>query len=544
MNVSLRARQRLAACFFALSSLLAHHFAAAQAPPQQWDRTLGGTGNDYARGIHQLSDGGYLVAGDSDSGLTGDKSQPSHGDRDYWVIRLDAAGNKLWDRRFGGSDTDELNAVQPTADGGFLLGGTSYSGASGDRTQPSRGFADYWVVKLDANGNKLWDRAYGGSGADALTCLRQTPDGGFLLAGASDSGPGGDRSQPGQGQEDYWVLRLDATGNKLWDRAYGGPDRDEPAALEITPEGGFVVGGTSFSGIGGDKTQPARGGGDYWVVKLTPTGAKQWDQTFGGSQYDKFFALGVAANSGYLLGGGSFSDRDGDKTQPNQGMEDFWVVKLEANGTRQWDRTLGGNAYDELHDLRPTPDGGWVLGGGSRSVASGDKSQPSRGVYDFWVVKLDHAGATQWEKTLGGNSYDELAALQPTADGGYVLAGYAASGISGEKSQASRGGGDFWVVKLGSVVAGTAAAASTATLQAYPNPARVRFRLPLPATAPRTGLQLTLLDATGRTVFTQALPTTPGSEVTVEPGAQPPGLYLLRLVGPAGYLATQRLQLH
>jgi hypothetical protein len=200
----------------------------AQVPVKQWDKDFGGSSsssNDLTS-LQQTTDGGYILGGFSDSPAGGDKTQPSQGSFDYWVVKIDAGGNKQWDKTFGGSSGDRLTSLHQTADGGYILGGYSSSGAGGDKTQASKGGDDYWVVKIDASGNKQWDKTFGGSNQDYLSSLQQTTDGGYILGGYSSSGSGGEKTQPSQGSFDYWVVKIDAGGNKQWDKGFGGSGTD------------------------------------------------------------------------------------------------------------------------------------------------------------------------------------------------------------------------------------------------------------------------------------------------------------------------------
>ncbi|MDQ3290167.1 MAG: hypothetical protein M3Q05_02640, partial [Bacteroidota bacterium] len=150
---------------------------AALAQNKVWDKTLGGSKPEKFEVMVPTSDGGYLLGGSSVSGISGDKSQPNKGKEDYWIVKTNNNGQKLWDKVYGGSDNDHLTAIVPTSDGGYLLGGYSASGVSGDKTQAAKGGTDYWLIKIDANGKKVWDKVYGGNEADNLTALISTPDG-------------------------------------------------------------------------------------------------------------------------------------------------------------------------------------------------------------------------------------------------------------------------------------------------------------------------------------------------------------------------------
>ncbi|MFN8923721.1 MAG: T9SS C-terminal target domain-containing protein, partial [Sphingobacteriia bacterium] len=329
-----------------------------------------------------------------------------------------------WDKTLGGSGWDELLSLQQTADGGYILGGYSGSNAdiAGGKSENSRGSYDYWVVKLDANGNKQWDKTLGGSGGDQLFSLQQTADGGYILGGSSWSAAdiSGGKSENSRGERDYWVVKLDANGSIQWDKTLGGSANDELTSLQQTADGGYILGGWSESDadIAGGKSENSRGVSDYWVVKLDANGKRQWDKTLGGSGEDVLNSLQQTTDGGYILGGWSLSnaDLDGGKSENSRGIYDYWVVKLDANGKREWDKTLGGSGVDALTSLQQTNDGGYILGGGSSSAAdiSGGKSENSRGERDYWVVKLDANGSIQWDKTMGGSGEDYLSTLQQT----------------------------------------------------------------------------------------------------------------------------------
>ncbi|TGE24803.1 T9SS type A sorting domain-containing protein [Hymenobacter aquaticus] len=531
---------RFTASALVLLGIIGGQQAAAQAPAKQWDKRYGGSAYDGLYALHQTTDGGYLLAGSSESPISGVKSQAKRG---YWVVRTDANGNKLWDKTFGGTSVATLCSVRPTADGGYLLGGTSRAGLEEDKTQPNRGGDDYWVVKIDANGTKLWDKTFGGTDTDVLQDLQPTADGGAVLGGYSSSGVTGDKSQPNYGAgSDFWVIRLDANGNKLWDKTLGTTEPEpQKVALCLTPDGGILLGTSSAAGINGDKTQSRKGGSDYWLIRLDANGTKLWDRTIGGTGEDYLYALAPTNEGGFILGGHSSSRAGADKTQPSRGDADYWLVKVDALGQFQWDSSLGGPNSDFLFSVQQTTDGGYFAAGHSYSGQGGDKSQALRGINDYWVAKLNPEGAKQWEASYGGSDYDFLSQARQTADGGYLLGGQSHSSQGGDVTQATYGAADFWVVKIGGTATATTAPKTAGLLHAYPNPAGRQVRLPLPADAPRAGLRLRLLDAQGRTVATQPVTATAAAEVPVTLGQPAAGLYLLRLEGPNGYLATQPL---
>ncbi|MBX7107606.1 MAG: T9SS type A sorting domain-containing protein [Chitinophagales bacterium] len=423
--------------------------AQISAPPIQWQNTIGGSYIDELYDVIQTTDGGYLLGGKSYFGASADKTEPGYGRYDYWVVKLDASGAVTWERSYGGDLDDQLNKVLQTPDGGYLLAGYSYSGNTGNKTTTAYGDADYWLVKLDNLGDIEWQQSYGGKGADWLTSLASTADSGFILGGTSGSGISGIKTEPASGQTDYWVIKTDSKGVLQWQNTIGGNRRDYLFAIEQTTDDGYIIGGQSWSPVSGDKTEAKIGGTDFWVVKLDSAGSIVWENTIGSNQTEAPKSIHQTPDEGYIIGGYSNSAGLKDKTEDCKGETDYWVIKLSAGGIIEWDRTIGGSHVEYLNDVALTNDGGYIIGGESLSGISGDKNEPSRGGYDYWVVKINSTGTIIWQKTLGGSGfYDILHAIRQCSDGGYILAGFSDSGLTGDKTEAGQGAADYWVVKL------------------------------------------------------------------------------------------------
>ena len=468
----MKSAKKVCAVFVVLGCVLAPAGLAqvSYPPPIEWQQSFGGDSTDVLNDLRQTADGGYILGGTSASRPSGNKTSPSFGQYDYWAIRLDAQGNKLWEQTFGGigdevwpHGMDVLESVQQTADGGFVLGGFSYSPPDGNKTSPRYGAMDFWLVRLDAQGHKLWDRSFGGTGEDFLSCLQQTTDGGFILGGDSDSPVSGTKTSPKFGGRDFWVVRLDANGQQVWDISFGGLPNglladDSVSCLQQTADGGFVLGGSSPSLPGGTKTGLNYGGTDFWLVRLDADGNVLWDQTYGGIYGDYLESLQQTADGGFILGGHSQSPAGGSKTSPSFGLVDFWVVRTDANGSPLWDRSFGGSGWDYLESVSQTPEGGFVLGGPSDSLPSGNKTSPNYhsatdwvpGFDDYWVVRLDANGDKLWDQSFGGSHSDDLGCLRPTADGGFILGGDSTSASGGNKTSPNWGNEDIWVLKLAS----------------------------------------------------------------------------------------------
>jgi hypothetical protein len=361
---------------------------------------------------------------------------------------------KHWDYRFGGLDYDGLTCFKQTNDKGYILGGYSYSGIGGDKTEDTKGTRDYWIVKVDSLGNKEWDKDFGGSDDDYLATLILTSDGGFLLGGSSNSGISGNKTQPTHGDHDYWIIKLDSLGNQQWDRDFGGNLSDGLGSICSTKDNGYILGGVSMSDSSGDKSAPSRGTADYWIVKIDSSGNKQWDLAFGGIGYDQLITLQPAFDGGYLLGGTSTSDTGIDKSEPSWGVDDYWIIKIDSAGIRQWDRDFGGTESDVLWSLQQTRDSGFILAGISGSDISGNKTTPLKQFpySDYWIIKVDSLGNRHWEKDFGGNNIeDDFGNVALTSDGGYLFSGTSYSGIGGDKTENNMGDEQGWIIKSDSL---------------------------------------------------------------------------------------------
>jgi hypothetical protein len=486
-----------------------------------WDQRFGGTSDDLLFRFHETSDKGFILGGMSKSPVSGDKTQANwdttNSQYDYWIVKTDLLGNKQWDKRFGGITYDYLYSVEQTSDAGYILGGGSLSGVSGDKTQPSWGMDDYWIVKIDSVGNKLWDKRFGGSNSDGLFALQISPDKGYILGGMSSSDVGGDKSEPVWGNSiDFWIVKTDSSGNKQWDKRFGGTHNDHLKSLELTADGGYILGGWSFSGMNGDKTQPnwdtTSGTSDYWVVKIDSLGNKLWDKRFGGTLADELYSLRKTADGGYILGGTSASQISGDKTEANRDSTlyptaDYWVVKIDSLGNKQWDKRFGGTGAEfELGEIILTNDNGYLFSGRSMSQLSGDKYENNLGAVQTWIVKTDSWGNKQWDKTIftTGNDYTSPNfgnAIQ-TEDGCYLTANSTIAGTGGYKTQSSQGANDYWIVKFcdSALINSTNPLESIHTkFEIFPNPFNSELTLRWKEVS---GVkEITLFDITGKVIL-------------------------------------------
>ncbi len=435
---------------FLFKLTLLFFFSASKVFSQEieWQNTIGGSGFEVLFSVQQTTDGGYILGGYSDSDISGDKTENCLGHYDCWIVKINEVGDVQWENTIGGNAYEILWSIKQTIDGGFIFGGWSASDISGDKTENSLGGYDFWIVKIDNNGNIQWQNTIGGNNTDELRSIQQTTDGGYILGGRSISNISADKSEDNCGNYDYWMIKTDSIGNIQWQNTIGGNSDEAFYALLQTTDGGYVLGGSSSSNIFCDKTENSLGLDDYWIVKTDSSGIILWQNTIGGTGSDRLSSVYQTSDGGYILGGWSDSNISGDKTENCLGLADFWIVKTDSLGNIQWQNTIGGSDVDELYSLQQTLDGGYILGGYSYSNISGDKTENSTIAGDYWFLKTDESGNIQWQNTLGSNIQDWLRSIQQTSDGEYILGGSSNSDADGDKNENQIGFSDYWVLKL------------------------------------------------------------------------------------------------
>lgn len=346
----------------------------------------------------------------------------------------------LWEKTLGGKQSEYLFDAIATPDYGFILAGSSISPKGGTKADDGRGNYDYWLWKMNEKGGMEWQKSYGGSGFDYLQSIQMTSDGGYILGGISDSDIGGDKKAAARGDFDFWILRLDPKGNELWQRTIGGNGQEKLHSINKTPDGGYIIGGTSSSDTSlltpegkedkWGKKAPSKGNLDIWIIKLNAQGDMVWQKTYGGQYADELKAITPTKDGGYIVGCYSNSPKSEDKAKDNFGEGDFWILKLNHNGDIDWEKTIGGSQDDNLFALIPTQDGGYLAGGNSNSGADHSKTKSNGKGTDFWVVKLDQAGTIEWQETYDYGKLDILTSIIENPDGTFMLGGYAQSEVS------------------------------------------------------------------------------------------------------------------
>jgi parallel beta-helix repeat protein len=355
-----------------------------------WNKTYGGTGSDYAYSAVQTSDGGYALAGGTNSS--------GAGNYDFWLVKTDSAGIMQWNETYGGTGFDSAYTVVQTVDGGYVIVGSTMSFGAGG--------SDSWLVKTDSSGIMQWNKTYGGKNYDFGIRVIQTSDGGYALAGQAQSF--------GAGGGDFWLVKTDSSGVMQWNKTYGGTNSDYPNAMIQTTDGGYALAGSVGSLF------PSY---DSWLVKTDSSGIMQWNKTYGGTNYDVTWSVVQTADGGYALGG-YISDDAGDV--------DMQLVNTDSSGNMLWNKTYGEADAEGAFSMVRTSDGGFALAGITNSSGAGN--------YDSCLVKTDSTGNMKWNKTYGGISLDTTFSVIQTSDLGFALAGATVSYGAGKE--------DFWLIKF------------------------------------------------------------------------------------------------
>lgn len=347
--------------------------------------------SDYIFAVRHTPGGHYLIAG-------GTESLGAYYYYDLWILDLKPDGTIAWQKIYDGVRWNRARDLYCTAGGGFVVLAETGSPVSAED--------DMWLLRLDAAGNVVWEKIYGGPDMEQPRAIRQTADGGYVLVGDTDSF--------GAGGVDAWVLKLDEAGGVVWQKTYGEAAGEYIEAIEQTADGGYILAGhISSYGAGAE---------DGWLIELDAAGSVVWQKTYGGAANEEFWAVRPTADGGYVAAGYvNFLE---------VGSWDTWVVKLDAGGNVTWQKTYGGPDMDYAVAIAQTGDGGYVVAGNTESFGAGYS--------DSWLLKLNPDGSLAWQKTYGGPDEDTFQAMDDVGDGGYVLTGLTAS--FGERG--------LWVLKV------------------------------------------------------------------------------------------------
>jgi len=400
-----------------LMSVLFFVFAEAySADPVTWSKIYGGSSTDYFEDICPTSDGGYIATGWTNSYGRG---------KDVWVVKLDSIGNILWQKAYGTSGSEEArtpHSIQQAPDGGYIVAANN---------------GDFWILKLDSTGELEWQKKYGGAKSDFAWAVQNTDDGGYVVAGTTFSY---NASNGSVFDADVWVLRLDTSGNVVWEKSYGGAGSyqfDMAFAIKQTFDGGFIVSAYTYAW----STTPYF---SAWVLKLYADGEIEWQKAYGGGgdrEGDFFNFVTQTSDGNYILTGNTMSWSPGPYNLTDS--TNVWAMKLSLTGNVIWSKAYGGvdtkaNGGSCIEEIA---DGNYIISGLVRSFGN----SVSEELYDLWVLKIDPDGDIIWEKAYGGSKEDGQcrngSSIRVTPDGGFILSGDTAS-------FSASGTTDAWALKL------------------------------------------------------------------------------------------------
>jgi predicted secreted protein len=250
----------------------------------------------------------------------------------------------------------------------------------------------------------MWNQTFGGSSSDYGESVQQTTDGGYIITGYTESF--------GNGGRDVWLIKTDSEGNEEWNQTFGGSNDEKGYSVQQTSDGGYIITGYTESF--------GNGGADVWLIKTDSNGNEEWNQTFGGSDYDWGQSVQQTDDGGYIITGYT--------------NYDVWLIKTDSEGNEEWNQTIGGTHFDYGYSVQQTDDGGYIIGGKTYSFGNGG--------YDVWLIKTDSGGNEQWYQAFGGSEFDIGYSVQQTTDGGYI--------ITGETGSFGNGNYDVWLIKTDS----------------------------------------------------------------------------------------------
>ncbi|TZG00044.1 T9SS type A sorting domain-containing protein (plasmid) [Chryseobacterium panacisoli] len=402
-----------------------------------WQKDIKSSTQDFLSQVTTTIDQQYLITGSS---IQSDKLQQTskqNNGYDFHLVKLNQQGEEVWEKYFSGQNHDYLSATVTTQDGGFLISGTTFSGKGLDKKDESKGGSDIWLIRLGEFGDELWQKTLGSSSDEEARSVIQTTDLGFFVAGNVQN------AAKSYGSKDVLITRLDKDGKELSQLVLGGPGLDEVEKMIPTPDGGALLGIYSRSGAGGSKKTENYGEGDFWVIKLDKNSKVEWEKNFGGKGDDHIRTLALTSD-GLMIGGESRSERSGNKTAGIKEGTDLWLISLNEKGDEQWQKSYNFGNRDVLmgmsaiHSADDKSSKGILLGGYTQAegrIQTDDET--------FWLLYIDQLGNESWRKYITGESRkkeERLSDLKLNRDGSIILAGTSATELGKE---------NWKIVKLG-----------------------------------------------------------------------------------------------
>ena len=409
-------------------------------PETEFIKTFGGSKNESGRSITQTTDGGYAVLGFTQS-VDGDINTTQNTVQyDFWLLKFDANDNLQWQKTYGGTKDEKAYKIIETNDRGFAIAGHSKS--SDNDVDSNQGFEDVWILKLTQNGTIQWKTNTGFSGSDKSFAIIQTNDNGFFVGSILDvtasGGLGNAKSSAKHAGGDYWAIKLNSNGVTEWRNYFGGTNTDTCYDVTETSDGYILVGSSDSNDVDINNN---KGSYDFWVLKINKQGTLLWEKSFGGTEIDEARAITKTDNGNFLIIGDTRSSNN--QITQNNGGADLWLIKINTNGDLLWQKNYGGSSFDVGRSISKTIDGGFLISGSSRS---GDNNFTNNGQNDALILKIDANGNIQWQKTIGGSEIDFCYDAIQLSNGSIMAVGESSS--NNQDITTNNGFTDLLLIKL------------------------------------------------------------------------------------------------
>jgi hypothetical protein len=467
---------------------------------------IGGDQMEGAAKTIKLSNGNIVICGFSKSGASGVKNTPNYGMTDIWAVCIDESMSILWEVNLGGSQNEMVNDIIETSDHSLILVGDSKSMPQGTKTAPNFGNEDVWVIKLDLDGNIVWDRSYGGTSSESGYSIVEVSSNSYIIGGDSSSDIGGNKTSPNLGGSDCFLIKINGNGDLIWDKSIGGSDVDFNREMIKINDNSYLLGSSSQSNSSIYKSQDSYGETDYWPVIIDSNGNVINETTIGGNASDVIWGLITTVNGEILIAGNSFSDISGLKTEDTfgNGDDDIWIVKLDASLNLINQKTIGSTKTDEITNIVAINNTEFLVMGSSNSGINEYKSETNKDTYsDFWFFTMDENLNVKSDKTIGAiNTWsyvtEYMVGFHKISANDYLIIGTSGNGISGDKTCTGNGSYDFWVLKVQSDLA-VEQLESNNELQLFPNPVTNVLHV---ASLNKEINTLAVFDALGKVIYT------------------------------------------
>ncbi len=364
-------------------------------PNFTFTKTYGGAADDYIKSVVQTTDGGFIMVGSTKSSGAGGS--------DIYVVKTDPDGNQQWTKAVGSTGDDFGESVQQTADGGYIVAGSTWVTGGGQdlgrlthsntvtQNPAVNSNRDIVLIKLLSAGVSSWQQTFGGAGNESAYSVQQTADGGYIVAGASDVG--------GAGGKDFYLVKTDASGAQTWAKTFGGASDETAYSVQQTADTGYIM--------TGDTASSGNGATSLYLVKTDNGGIQTWAQTHTGANADEGRDIRQTTDGGYIVAGST------DTSGANG--EQMYLLKTNNLGVKTWDLLVGGTGNEDGSSVRQTADTGYIVTGYSTSGGGVDNN--------VFLVKANNAGTKLWEQTYGGANEDIGYSVRENAGGGFIVAG-------------------------------------------------------------------------------------------------------------------------